>query len=210
MKLTTLSFTISIVFLCSNCTEKTQNASQCCNKEDSSQTKINKANVSLAENSIYQVDASWQNQLGNKIKLSDLKGKVNVVAMIFSNCTYACPRIVADMQSIESSLPKTFLENINFTLISFDVERDTPQRLLEFSKEMQLNKKWILLHGTESDTHEMSLLLGIKYEKEEDGSFAHSNIITVLDQEGAIVYQQEGLGVSQTETILKIKNLLQN
>ena len=37
------------------------------------------------------------------------------------------------------------------------------------------------------------MLLGVKYQKLAQGQFAHSNLITVLNAEGEITFQREGL-----------------
>jgi hypothetical protein len=37
------------------------------------------------------------------------------------------------------------------------------------------------------------LLLGVKYKREADGMFAHSNLITILSRDGEITHQRAGL-----------------
>ncbi len=185
-------------FSCYHEREKKAELSDCCKKTDSTTTL-----KGYSKESIYQIGAEWQNQNGEKFELEKLGGKVQVLAMIFTNCNYACPKIISDIQTIESRIPSDKINKVNFLLISFDLVRDTPDRLKEFAKEMNLNERWVLLHGTEDLVQEISVALGVKFEKEDDGSFAHSNIITILDKNGAIAYQQEGLG-SNPEKMIKI------
>ena len=116
--------------------------------------------------SVYQLDGEWVNQDNQSIKLTDLKGKIQVVAMIFSSCKYACPKIVDDMKKIEKQIPEDKKNKIGFTLISFDVDRDTPEQLKKFSKEMKLNEHWNLLRSNEQQVRELSMLLDVKYEKQ--------------------------------------------
>jgi protein SCO1 len=52
-----------------------------------------------------------------------------------------------------------------------------------------------LLHGDEESVREIAALLGVKYKQEADGSFAHSNLVTILNSEGEIVHQRAGLEV---------------
>lgn len=193
------------IFICPSCNDK--NEKECCKKKDS----IAASEISLSDKSdgsIYQLESKWVNQNNTSIKLSDLEGKVQIVAMVFTNCASACPRIVADMQLIESKLTMAQKDKVEFLLISFDTERDTPERLTIFAKEKQLTKNWTLLHGEEDSVRELALVLGVKYDKQTDGSFAHSNIITTLDSNGAIAFQQEGLGESPDKTVEKINDLL--
>jgi len=163
--------------------------SACCAKPDSSITTEN-----YGKESIYQIGGEFKNQNGEEIALNDLKNKVQVVAMIFTSCAYACPKIISDIQTIESRISSTQINKVNYLLISFDLERDTPEKLKAFASEMNLNERWHLLHGTKQSVQEIAVALGIQYEEQPDGNFAHSNIITVLDKNGAIAYQQEGLG----------------
>jgi protein SCO1/2 len=37
------------------------------------------------------------------------------------------------------------------------------------------------------------MLLGVKYRREASGDYSHSNLITVLNREGEIAHQREGL-----------------
>lgn len=196
------------VFIYSSCNDKKEK--ECCKKHDYATEVSDGLAPKQSKESIYQLDGQWVNQNNQAINLTEFKGKIQIVAMIFTNCANACPRIVADMQLIESKIPLAQKDNVNFLLISFDTERDTPDRLTAFAKEKQLNKNWTLLHGEEELVREMALVLGIKYDKQTDGSFAHSNIITTLDSNGMIVTQQEGLGTSPEKTVETINNLLKS
>ena len=99
--------------------------------------------------------------------------------------------------------------DVNFLLVSFDVTRDTPERLKYFATKSGLNKNWTLLHGDEDAVRTLSVLLNVQYEKDADGNFSHSNIISVLDKQGRLQFQKEGLGANHTETINVIKKLVQ-
>lgn len=157
--------------------------------------------------SLYQMDGEWTTQNGDTFRLSELKGKIPVVAMVFTSCTYACPKIIEDIQSVKRGVPADKKDKMVYVLISFDTERDTPERLKEYAKSQQLDDQWILLHGDEAVVQEMSMLLNVKYKKQPNGDFAHSNEVTLLDTEGAIVAQVEGLGKDQKPIIDEIKAL---
>jgi protein SCO1/2 len=85
-------------------------------------------------------------------------------------------------------------QRVGFTLVTIDAERDTPEALRTYRERQQLPADgWTLLRGGADDTLELAALLGVKYKREASGQFAHSNLITILDAEGEIVYQQVGL-----------------
>jgi protein SCO1/2 len=146
--------------------------------------------------SIYQVSSDWTTQDGERVKLGNLAGKTRVAAMAYTSCEVACPRIVASMKRIQK---KAHSAEVGFVLISIDPERDTPAALKAYARKMNLDESdWILLTGSPDDVLELAALLGVRYRKMADGEFAHSNIITVLNVQGEIVYQQNGLGADLT------------
>lgn len=74
-------------------------------KESDDQIKVEKIRESDGE-SLYQTEGQWDDQYGDTLKLSKLAGKIPVVSMVFTRCTFACPRIVADMRAIEKLIPE--------------------------------------------------------------------------------------------------------
>lgn len=155
--------------------------------------------------SLYQLNGIWQTQNDQPFVLTQLQGKKQVVAMIFTHCGYACPRIVDDMISIQKKIDEKKKNEVGFLLVSFDTERDNPKQLTSFATEHKLNDQWVLLHGDEDLVRQFSMLLGVNFQRNEDGNFSHSNIITLLDKNGKILKQQEGLEGDGSE-ILKLIN----
>lgn len=183
--------------------EKPKEEMKSCCAED--MPEMSQAN--FTENSIYQVNSNWKNQFGNDVNIGDLKGKTQVFAMIFANCTYACPIIANDMRRIEQSLSKEELKNVQFTIISIDPDRDIPERLKKFASDQDLNlSRFQLLTGARTDIDDIAALIGFRYKKENDGSFSHSNIITILNKDGEIIHQQVGLNQDITKTVEIVKN----
>ena len=65
-------------------------------------------------------------------------------------------------------------------------------------------ERWTLLRGSPDDTLELAALLGVKFKREAGGQFAHSNLITVLDERGEIIQQVVGLNQDINETVRQI------
>ena len=170
--------------------------------------KTNAAPVgTLSSESIYELNETFQTQDNKNVTLSSFRGKPTVVAMIFTHCAYACPRLTADMKNIESQL-KDKNGKVNFLLVSFDEERDTPDTLKHYANSMGLDENWTLLHGSEDVVRTLSVLLNIQYAKDADGNFSHSNVISVLDKNGVLRFQKEGLDADHKETVSTIQKLL--
>ncbi len=154
----------------------------------------------IPDESIYNLTDTFTSQDHKIVKLRDLAGKPTVLCMIFTHCAYACPRLTADLMDIEKKLGKK-ASQVNFVLVSFDSERDTPEQLEKYKKEMQLDDNFLLLHGSEDAVRTLSVLMNIQYQKNQDGDFSHSNVISVLDKQGKLISQKEGINVSQDETL---------
>ena len=173
----------------------------------SAQKNTEEAAEEIDAESLYQTNGKWDNQYGDTISLSKLAGKIPVISMVFTRCTFACPRIVADMRAIEKQIPKDKKNEVVFVLVSFDAERDHTKELKAFAEQMNLGENWLILHGNEEDVRELSMLLDVKYKKQPNGDFTHSSGIALLDTRGTIAAQLEGLGTNPKTIIEKIKTM---
>ena len=163
----------------------------------------------FTDNSLYQLDSVWNSADDGKLKLAELKGKPQVITMFFARCELACPVLIHDMKRIEAALPSELRDKVGFVLVSFDSERDTPAVLRGYRERHELNAAtWTLLQGKPDDVLELGALLGIKFKKDLQGQFAHSNVITVLNPAGEIVYQLNGLNLDVMPAISAIKKTL--
>lgn len=171
--------------------------------------KIKRTNE-ISDMSIYNLPSVWTTQDNQEIELKDLQGEVVVMVMIYTSCQAACPRLAADMRAIEKQIPNSGSDKLRMVLVSIDPETDTPERLKMFAVENEMDSnRWTFLRGSEADTREFAAVLAVNYKQISPMDFSHSNIISVFDQRGELVYQKEGLGVDHKKTVDKILELLQ-
>jgi protein SCO1/2 len=79
-------------------------------------------------------------------------------------------------------------------LVTIDGARDTPERLRALAGERQLPlDRWTFLRGSDADVRELAMVLGVQYRRLANGNYAHSAMLTLLDPEGRISVQIEGL-----------------
>lgn len=165
--------------------------------------------VVASDYSIYHLDTPWTDQHGKERPLVSLAGRVQVVAMVYTTCAHACPRILADMKRIEASLTDEALDRVGFVLVTIDPERDTPEQLANFANAVRLDpERWTLFTAPDNTILELAALLGVQYRRISETDFSHTNVITVLDQEGEIAHRQEGLGADPEATLQAIDRLL--
>ena len=161
-------------------------AADCCHPEIP-------AAAPLPAKSLYQLDAAFTDDTGRAVNLVELRGRPVALVMFFSSCTYACPLIIQDLTRLREKLPAALREKTALVLVSFDTARDTPAALHTFRDTRKLDAGWTLLCGNGDSVRELAALLGVKFKREADGQFAHSNLLTILSPEGEIVHQRTGL-----------------
>lgn len=175
---------------------------QSCKESDKKTDVAEKPNKEISDLSIYNLPSKWTTQNNKDIELKSLKGNVLVMVMIYTTCKAACPRLVADMRDIESKLDKKTKKNVKLILVSIDPKTDTPEKLKSFAIANQMNQDpWIFLRSTEENTREFAAVLAVNYKQISPMDFSHSNIISVFNTEGELIFQQEGLGVNNEKTI---------
>lgn len=201
MKYIIIFLITALLFSCNGNVAVVNNNPGTDNSEKKSVTKNNNASES-----IFMMTDTFQTQNKKDIVLASLAGKPTLIGMIFTNCSYACPKITAQMKTISDKL-KADGKEANFVLVSFDSERDNPGQLKMFASMMNLDDNWILLHGSEQTVRTLSVLLNVQFEKDAEGNFSHSNIISVLDKNGVLAFQKEGLEADKKETVDNIESL---
>jgi protein SCO1/2 len=158
----------------------------------------------VSGNSIYNLKSTWTSQDGKNIKLSQLRGKTLIVAMAYTSCEHACPLLVEDMRKIEKGIAD---KDAVFALFSFDSEKDTPAKLKDYAVKKRLSERWLLLNGNKKVVRELAAVLGIKYSHQANGDFDHSNIVSLVDKDGIIRFQQMGLNNDPAEFLKNYSEL---
>ncbi|HVT71710.1 MAG TPA: SCO family protein [Lacunisphaera sp.] len=147
----------------------------------------------FSRESIYQLDGRFTDDQGRPFALGELRGRPVVLDMFFASCGYACPLTVTDMLAIQGRLPAALRGQARFVLVSFDPGRDTAAALAKYREQRGLDGQWVLLRGDDDSVRELAALLGVKYKRDADGSFSHSNLLTILNAAGEVVHQRVGL-----------------
>ncbi|HIH2762286.1 MAG TPA: SCO family protein [Candidatus Azoamicus sp.] len=114
--------------------------------------------------------------------------------MIYTNCKTICPIIIANMKAIEKLVLSNGIKNISFSLVSLDSDRDSVETLNKYFYEKKMNPfLWNLYKSSKNETLKLALATGIKYKKEKNNEYTHSNLIIILDKDGVIKMHHQGL-----------------
>ena len=170
---------------------------------------IQAAEAALSGASIYNLESAWTTQDGANVALASFSGKPVVAAMGYTTCRGVCPAIVADMMGIEKHLPEGAANRVRFAFFSFDSEADTPERLRLYAEAHGLDlARWTLLRADDDTVRELAAALGVGYRPDGQGGFDHAAVISLLDPNGEIVFQQRGTQAASGELLARLKTLL--
>lgn len=155
-------------------------------------------------NSLYSLATVWQDQNKANVKLAHYAGQYVLMAMIYTHCKDMCPMTVATLRKLVEDWQAQKLPPVHVVLVSLDEARDTPQALQAFAAEYHLPADtWSLLVGARADVRRLSVLLGMSYQKLENGDIAHSNLITLLAPDGHMLGQAAGF-TADVAALLKL------
>ncbi len=129
-------------------------------------------------------DFQFTDQHGETLASSALEGKVWIGFIFLTNCpTGACPVMVEKVARLQEALPD---ERIHFVSFSVDPERDTPEVLANYAREVggtEVSQRWHLLTGESPEqmrdfVRQMKLIV--------DDEWGHSTLFLLVDQQGNV------------------------
>jgi protein SCO1/2 len=143
------------------------------------------------------------NQLGAKVSLNQLDGKVIVADFFFTHCPTICPKLTHNMEQLQESLKlndnmkrldTTFVQFLSF---SVDPERDSSVALKKYGDRFGVNPDvWWLLTGPKKTIYDFALnelKLGLQDGEGVDSNFIHTQKIALLDKQHVVRGYYNGL-----------------
>lgn len=143
------------------------------------------------------------------VRLSDFKGKAVLLFFGYTSCPDVCPTSLAFMSSSLKSLSEAEQEKVQVLFISVDPERDTPEKLQEYTHYFHSKIKGIT--GSKTEIDGVVKQYGAAYQKVASESAMgylvdHSSSVFVINPQGQFVDMlPHGLPVEEiTKTIKKL------
>lgn len=164
-------------------------------------------------------DVTLIDQNGRQFSFSQVRGKVLVVAYIYTNCPDICHIISKKMNLFKERIKKSGLQDrVYFISITFDPERDAPDVLRHHAEMMNLDlDNWVFLTGDQGAINAILQVAGMEAIKEPgetsgsgDQSYAllHRDRISLADKSGRIRKHYKGSEFNPDELLDDIKRLL--
>lgn len=126
----------------------------------------------------------------NEVSLSDSDGKIRFIFFGYTSCPDICPTSLAFISASLKQLTPEELARVKVLFVSVDPDRDTPQKLADYTKYFHPNIVGIT--GTKSEIDQVVKQYGSAYRKVESDSAMgylvdHSASVYVVGKKGNVV-----------------------
>jgi protein SCO1 len=131
----------------------------------------------------------FTNQLGKKVSLEDLKGKILVIDFFFTHCPTVCPGLAKAMARLQSSFTGDNDSIVQFISISIDPEHDSVTQLRTFADKYTSNHdNWWFVTGDKKDIYDFALneMKASVADSNIDTAFIHTENFFLLDRDRVI------------------------
>jgi protein SCO1 len=141
-------------------------------------------------------DFELTNQFGQKVKLSDLEGKIVVVDFFFTSCPTICPKLTTNLKLLQNAFVKndTLLQILSLTV---DPTRDTVAAIKQYADKFQINPdNWFILTGDKKEIYDLARNEFYVSVTQGDGGpddFVHTEKLVLLDKDRHIRGYYNGL-----------------
>lgn len=163
----------------------------------------------LRDQSIYQLDRTWTSHRMEPVQLEQFLGHPVIVVLFYGSCTEVCPVLIQDSWRLYQGVDPAMRDRVEVLAVTFDTERDTPERLAEYARNERLDlPNWHFLNGSNRAVRELAMALGVEYRQRSDGMYDHTNLVAVLDLNGEIAQRVVGLGREMEEASETIEEMI--
>ncbi len=153
---------------------------------------------------IYDAKLQFFTEEGKKVTLSEWNQKVTIMSMAYTSCKGSCPVIIKKLRTLDSAFKAKGL-NLQFLIVTFDPETDTPAKLKDYRNKTDFHESnFTFLVANTADTRKFSMQIGLRFSKDDDGSYMHDNKIVAVSKSGKIIAEQDNLNQSFDDFISKV------
>ena len=148
-------------------------------------------------------------QAGERLALSDLRGKVIAVTFIYTTCKDTCPLLTAKMVMQQKKLGADFGPRVRFASITVEPEVDTPPVLKAYAEKFGADPAgWSFLTGTSAEIQDVVKRYGAFARRNKPGDVDHLFLTSLIDRKGMLRVQYLGYRFDPDEMLRDVQGLL--
>jgi protein SCO1/2 len=139
-------------------------------------------------------DFALTDQIGRRVRLSDLHERAIVVNFIYTRCPLpeVCPRLAASFARLQRRFADRMGRDLVLLSITLDPQYDTPAVLSEYARKWRADSAgWKFLSGPAVEIEAVARRFGVVYWPEE-GLITHTNSTAIIGRDGRIAARVEG------------------
>lgn len=170
--------------------------------------------VVTTKNGKLQSDTIWHkvrniqlvNQLGKRVSLDSLAGKILVINFFFTKCPTICPGMARSMKKLQDSYANSKDSIVQFISISIDPERDSVLALRKFANKFTSNHdSWWLVTGDKKDIYDFALneIKANVADVNADTAFPHTENFFLLDRDRVVRGWYNGFDSIEQSTLVR-------
>ena len=148
-------------------------------------------------------------QSGERLSLTDLRGKVLAVTFIYASCKDTCPVLTAKMATLQRQLGADFGPRVRFVSVTVEPEIDTPAVLAAYAKRYDADLAgWSFLTGSSAEVDDVVRRYGAYAKKVKPGDVDHLFLTSLVDRRGMLRVQYLGYRFDPDEMLRDLRSLL--
>lgn len=149
---------------------------------------------------------TFTNQLGKKVRLNDLNGKILVIDFFFSRCPSICPSMAKSMKRLQNSYTNSNDSIVQFISVSIDPEHDSVPQLRKYANKYTSNHdSWWFVTGDKKEIYDFALheMKANIADVNVDTAFIHTENFFLLDKNRVIRGWYNGLDTLRQATLVR-------
>ncbi|MBL0356450.1 MAG: SCO family protein [Chitinophagaceae bacterium] len=168
----------------------------------------------IKKNGRISIDTAWHqaknidftNQLGKKVTLDSLNGKIIVVNFFFTRCPSICPGLAVSMKKLQRSFTNSRDSIVQFISVSVDPEHDSVPQLRKFADRFTSNHdSWWFVTGDRKEIYDFGLheLKASIADSDVDSIFIHTPYFFLLDRNRVVRGWYNGFDSTKMQQLVK-------
>jgi protein SCO1/2 len=153
-------------------------------------------------------DFTLVDQGARSFNFKSLRGRVVIVAFVYTSCPDLCPLLTAAMRQVQDGVKGDERRQIYLMTITTDPEIDTPEVMAAYAKRYGVDlANWTFLSGSETALEKVWQKFGVGVKRKARGLVDHTPLTAVIDRTGTMRIAYVGAAPSAGSILQDVRKL---